>query len=91
MQAPISLRIELTGNQRTGTSNKSGTPRQYFILSAFANLPGVKYPQACEIFTFDASAVKPAGLYDVPLVASIKDGRPAFDLDFSAAQPVKAA
>ena len=69
-------------------SSKSATPRPWFAIGAFATLPGVKYPQAIELFTFDAASVKPAGLYSIPMVATVKDGRPAFDLDLSAAQPV---
>jgi|TARA_Y100000996_G_scaffold407340_1_gene384832 hypothetical protein len=84
----ISLQIELTGKNRSGVSSKSGTPRPWFAIGAFATLPGVKYPQAIELFTFDAASVKPAGLYSIPMVATVKDGRPAFDLDLSAAQPV---
>jgi len=85
----VSLLVELTGKNRQGVSTKSGSPRPWFAIGAFATLPGVKYPQAIELFTFDASAVKPAGVYSIPLIATVKDGRPAFDLDLSAAQPVQ--
>lgn len=87
----INLQVEFTGVQRQGVSNKGQTPRPYWILQAFAQLPGIKYPQAIELFTFDATQVKPAGVYSIPLVASVKDNRPAFDLDLSAAQPVSKA
>lgn len=87
----ITLQVEFTGHQRQGVSNKGASPRPYWILQAFAQLPGIKYPQAIELFTFDAAQVKPAGIYTVPLVASVKDNRPAFELDLSAAQPVSKA
>lgn len=87
----ITLQVEFTGHNRSGTSNKSGQPRPYWIMGAFAQLPGIKYPQAIELFTFDVAHVKPAGVYSVPLLASVKDNRPAFELDLAAAQPVPAA
>lgn len=82
--------VEFTGESRTGVSTKSGTPKPFWILEAFAQFPGERYPQAFEVFTFDAAQVKPAGFYEVPVVFTRKDGRPAQDLDYSAARPVQA-
>jgi hypothetical protein len=86
----IIITVEFTGQNRSGLSTKSGTPKPYWILGAFAELPGIKYPQAIELFTSDAAQVKAPGKYAVPLIASVKDNRPAFELDLLAAQPVQA-
>ncbi|HCA1453243.1 TPA: hypothetical protein MNK97_005586 [Klebsiella pneumoniae] len=88
--AAISLQVEFTGQNRDGVSNKGPVPKPYWIMGAYALLPGLKYPQAIELFTTKATDVKPAGVYEIPLVASVKDGRPSFDLDLSAARPVAA-
>lgn len=86
----ISLQVEFTGENRNGVSMKSGSPKPWWSLGAYAHLPGHKYPQAIEVFCSDAALVKAPGLYELPLVASVKDGRPSFDLDLSAARPVAA-
>lgn len=83
--------VEFTGKSRSGVSQKSGTPRPFWIMEAFAQFPGERYPQAFEVFTFDAAELKQAGFYEIPLVFTRKDNRPAQDLDFSAARPVQAA
>jgi hypothetical protein len=84
-QPPLSLTIEFTGANRSGTS-KAGNA--YFIIGAFAHLPGVKYPQAMELFTMDGTHQKAPGTYLVPLVASIKEGKLSFEPDLSAAVAV---
>lgn len=89
--APLTfVPVEYTGAARPGVSTKSGTPKPFWIIEAFAQFPGERYPQAFEIFTFDHAQVKPAGFYEVPVVFTRKDGRPALDLDFSAARPLQA-
>lgn len=85
--AKMQINVEFTGENRQGIS-KGGKP--FFVLGAFASLPGVKYPQAMEIFTMDPSQVKMPGAYQVPLITSVKEGRLAIDLDLPAAQPVQA-
>lgn len=93
-QPPLSITIEFTGANRNGVS-KGGKP--YWILGAFAHLPGVKYPQTMELFTMDAGSLKAPGTYLVPLISSIKEGRLAFEPDLMAAvvvpvpQPGRAA
>jgi hypothetical protein len=90
MTQSISLKIEFTGENRTVISNKNpASPKTFFILGAYAELPGKKYPQAIEIFCGKAEDIKPAGVYMVPLVASVKDNRPSFELDISAAVPAQ--
>lgn len=90
MTQPISLRIEFTGENRTVVSNKNpASPKTFYILGAYAELPGKKYPQAIELFCGNPADIKPAGVFMVPLVASVKDNRPFFELDLSAAVPAQ--
>lgn len=92
MSQPISLRVEFTGENRTVVSNKNpASPKTFFILGAYAELPGKKYPQAIELFCGDPLHIKPAGVFMVPLIATVKDNRPFFELDLSAATPVQKA
>ena len=82
-----SLKVEIEQVARQGMTNGK-TPKPYFILYCYVTLPGLKFPQACQLFS---DKVLNPGHYNVPLVASIKDRRPAFDLDLSAAQQVSGA
>lgn len=84
-QPALSINIEFTGANRNGVS-KGG--KAYWVLGAFAHLPGVKYPQIMELFTMDAAALKAPGTYLVPLISSIKEGRLAFEPDLTAAVAV---
>jgi hypothetical protein len=86
-----SVTVEYTGAARAGVSTKSGTPKPFWIIEAFAQFPGERYPQAFEIFTFDHAQVKPAGFFEVPVTFTRKDGRPAMDFDYLAARPVLAS
>lgn len=79
----MEIRVEVEAIARHGVT-KSQKP--YFILSCYVTLPGIKFPQACELFS--DKALNP-GHYVCPVVASIRDKRPAFDVDLSAAQPLK--
>lgn len=79
------LTVEVEGITRTGVT-KSQKP--YFILACYVTLPGVKHPQACELFS--DKAINP-GIYSVPLRFAVEDRRPVMSLDLSAAQPVAAS
>jgi hypothetical protein len=83
----MNLTVEVERIARDGMTN-SKTPKPYYILDCYVTLPGLKHPQACQLFSG-----KPlnAGFYNVPLVASVKEKRPAFDLDLSEASPVSKA
>ncbi|MNZ29791.1 hypothetical protein D3C78_470450 [compost metagenome] len=83
----MELRVEVEGVSRQGMTKSPTNPKPYFILACYVSLPGIKFPQAVQLFS---DKVLNPGIYLVPLVASVKDQRPAFDLDLSAAQPVKA-
>jgi hypothetical protein len=83
----MNLTVEVERIARDGMT-KGTTPKPYYILDCYVSLPGLKHPQACQLFSG-----KPlnAGFYTVPLIASIKDKRPSFDLDMSEALPASKA
>lgn len=79
----MELKVEVEGIKKSGVS-KANTP--YFILACYVALPGVRHPQACDLFS--DKALNP-GTYDVPLVFSIKENRPAIELKLSEAKGSK--
>lgn len=79
----MDLKVEIEGIKKQGIS-KSNTP--YFILACYVQLPGVKHPQACDLFS---DKVLIPGIYDVPAAFAIKENRPAFEMRLSEARPVK--
>jgi hypothetical protein len=81
----MKLNVEVERIARTGMT-KGTTPKPYYILDCYVTLPGIKFPQAVQLFA--GEPLNP-GMYSVPLVASVKDRRPSFDLDLSEAQQVK--
>ena len=82
----MKLTFEVERIARDGMTN-SKTPKPYYILDCYVNLPGVKHPQACQLFS---SKPLNAGLYEAPLVASIEDRKPTFKLDLTLATPATA-
>lgn len=81
----MKLRLDVEKIIRQGV-NKANRP--YFIQGAYVTLPGFKHPQYIEFYT---EKVLNNGLYEVPVVCSVKDQKPLFELDISAAQPVQKA
>lgn len=79
----MKVKIDVEKITRQGT-NKAG--RVYFIQSAYCYLPGFKHPQFIEFYTETAFNT---GSYDVPVTVSVKDKKPVFELDYSAAQSVQ--
>lgn len=79
----MKLTVEVERIARNGMT-KGTTPKPYFILDCYVTLPGIKHPQAVQLFS--SNPLNP-GFYNVPLIASVKDRRPAFDLEMSEAQP----
>lgn len=79
----MDLKVEVEGIKKSGVS-KSNTP--YFILACYVMLPGVRHPQACDLFS--DKALNP-GTYDVPAAFSIKENRPSMEMKLSEARPVK--
>ncbi len=76
---PMTLKIETTGNFRTGMAAKSG--KQYWMAEAYAHLPGVPYPQKFSYYCASANEVLPVGHYECDIVAAIKDDRVSLEID----------
>lgn len=91
----MTIKIETTGNFRTGTAAKSGKP--YWMAEAFAHLPGVPYPQKFSYYAASQNEVLPVGHYECDISCSIKDDRINFEVDprqgrrISSSQPTQVA
>lgn len=79
----MDLKVEIEGVKKSGVSKAQ---RQYFILSCYVHLPDVRHPQACELFS---DKLLNPGSYSVPCSFTIKENRPAFEMNLSEAQPLK--
>lgn len=88
MAQNIVATIELTGQNKTGTSMKSGSPKPWWRLGAYVQVPGLLHPQAIELFTFEVTQVQPAGKYEAPCVTRIQDGNIIVQPDLSQLKPV---
>lgn len=82
----MQIRVEIDSIKRNGV-NKAHRP--YFILSAYAVLPGIKHPQLIEFYT--ETLHNPGAVLEVPVVCSVKDKKAVFEPDFSAARPATKA
>lgn len=87
MNTPLSLVVEVEDIASSGVGGKN-KDKPYYIHNAYVHLPNLRHPQACQLF---GSKMLPPGKYNVPLVGSIKERRPSFDLDLTAATPIQAA
>lgn len=75
----ITIKVEVTGQFRTGIAQKSQKP--YFMCEAFAHLPGVPYPQKFSFYASAQNEIPQVGTYECDVMASIKDDRIAFEVD----------
>lgn len=82
----MQIRVEIDSIKRNGV-NKAQRP--YFILTAYAVLPGFKHPQFIEFYT--ETLHNPGVVLDVPVICSLKDQKAVFEPDFSAARPAAKA
>lgn len=97
MSQQMTIKVEVTGQYRSGIAAKSQKP--YFMCEGFAHLPGVPYPQKFSFYASAQNEIPQVGLYECDVMASIKDDRINFEVDprqgrrISSAQPgqVKAA
>lgn len=80
----MDLKVEIEGVKKSGVSKAQ---KQYFILSCYIYLPDVRHPQACELFS---DKLLNPGTYSVPCAFSIKENRPAIELNLSEASSLKA-
>jgi hypothetical protein len=75
----MTIKVEVTGQFRSGTAAKSGKP--YFMCEAFAHLPGVPYPQKFSFYASAQNEIPQVGTYECDVMASIKDDRINFEVD----------
>jgi hypothetical protein len=71
--------VEVTGQNRTGTAQKSGKP--YCMFTAYVHLPNVPYPQKADFYAETPSQVPQPGTYECDVIADVRDGRLSFDVD----------
>ena len=74
-----SIKVETTGNYRSGIAAKSQKP--YFMCEAYAHMPGVPYPQKFTYYAAAQNEVLQAGMYECDLQFSIKDDRINIEID----------
>lgn len=90
-QPQLSIPLLVVGTVQKTSNKNPAAPKSFWITSAYASFPGMKFPQACELFVGDVTQVLTPGDYMVPVNFTIKDNRPHTELDLVAARPVKAA
>lgn len=90
MSNAIVASIELTGQNKTGTSMKSGSPKPWWRLGAYVQVPGLLHPQAIEFFISDPTHLQPAGKYQAPCITRIQDGKILVEPDISNLSSVRA-
>lgn len=73
------IRVEVTGLNRTGTAQKSGKP--YCMFEAYVHLPNCPYPQKASFYAETPSQVPQPGMYECDVMADVRDGRLSFDVD----------
>lgn len=85
------FRMEIDGQKKTGVriDRKTNAQIEYFIYVAYVVLPGYKHPQAVEHYS--ETPLQPGTLFDVPVVAQVKDGKVLFSADYRAAKLVSKA
>lgn len=91
MSENIVASIQLTGQNKTGMSTKSGSPKPWWRLGAYVKVPGLLHPQAIEFFTSEVTQVQPAGNYEAPCFTRIQDGKIMVEPDLSQLKPVSAS
>lgn len=81
MAAPVrmSIQVQVTGNEETRISNKSGKP--YTQAEAFASIPGIQYPQRFKFYCETPNQVPRAGFYECEVQLSIKNDNLDFRVD----------
>ena len=79
MSAPMVIRVEVTGMNRTGTAAKSGKP--YCMFEGFVHLPNCQYPQKASFYAETPGQIPQPGMYECDVIADVRDGRLIFDVD----------
>ena len=79
MSASPVIRVEVTGQNRTGTAAKSGKP--YCMFEAFVHIPNCPYPQKASFYAELPAQVPQPGMYECDVIADVRDGRLEFNVD----------
>lgn len=75
----LTIKVITTGTSRSGTAAKSGKP--YWMCEAYAQLPGVPFPQKITYYAAAANEVLPAGEYECDVILGVKDERITIEVD----------
>lgn len=89
-QAQLSVPLIVVGTTAKTSNKNPAAPKAFWITSAYVSMPGMKFPQAVELFVGDVTQVLTPGDYLVPVNFAVKDNRPSVELDLVSARPVKA-
>jgi hypothetical protein len=73
------VRVITTGKSRSGIAAKTG--KGYTMAEAYAQLPGVPFPQKFTYYCASLSEVVPAGEYECDVDLDIKDDRFTVNVD----------
>lgn len=77
----MKILIETMGKvTKSGIATKSQKP--FIMVEAFLHSNDSKYPQFFEYYAASQQEILPPGFYEVPVVLSIRDGRPNFFTDY---------
>jgi hypothetical protein len=74
----LTIKVITTGTYRSGISAKQ---KPYFMCEAYAQLPGVPYPQKITYYAAAQNEVRPAGEYECDVILSVKDERITIEVD----------
>jgi len=72
------IRVEVTGNSRSGTSAKG---KSYCMFEGFVHMPNCPYPQKAMFYAETEQQVPQAGMWECDIKADVRDGRLIFEVD----------
>jgi len=79
MSSPLTIRVEITGQHRSGIAAKSQKP--YCMFDGYVHLPNNPYPDKASFYATSVAEVPQAGMYECDVVLSVKDGRMSVEVD----------
>jgi hypothetical protein len=77
--APAIVRVEVTGNSRSGVASKTQKP--YCMYEGYVHLPNSPYPDKASFYAEAVAQVPRPGMYECDVVYSVKDGRFVAEID----------
>lgn len=76
--AAMTIRVEVTGNSRSGVSAKG---KDYCMYEGFVHMPNCPYPQKASFYAENKSQVPQEGMWECDVIADVRDGRLKFEVD----------